>query len=70
VAANAASPEFSPGTRILAKDSCARTLLWSERGSRSYLLSGQAAPGILPSAALVRPGTSQVKVHEDQPGPG
>jgi len=43
---------------MLAQESCAWTPLWSERGSRSYHLSEQAAPGFLPPAALVHPWTS------------
>jgi hypothetical protein len=39
--ARLASPDFSPGSRMLAQESCAWTPLWSERGSRSYHLSEQ-----------------------------
>jgi len=54
----------------LAQDPCAWTLRWKESGSCSYHLSEEAAPCILPPVALVHSCTSQVRVHENQPGPG
>jgi len=33
------SPDFSPGSRMLAQDSHVWTPLWNESGSRSYHLS-------------------------------